>query len=112
MKKLILFSLFTMFLMSCGTTTGDPEVDTISIGLAFSIVSKSWSYWLFIAIPVVVFGYYIYRKSKSDDGWAGTSLLPIFGFVAVIMFAIFFRPCEIAANTSIAAYQRGNIIGY
>ena len=111
MKKVILFSLMAVLLMSCGMVgTGDPERDTISIGTAFSIVAKSWSYWIFIilsCLPAVVY-LYSYFKEKLDE----VNLIVLFGCVGLIVFAIFFRPCEIAANTSLAAFERGNVIGY
>jgi hypothetical protein len=110
MKNLIMFIIAAIFLMSCGTTTGDPEVDTIGIGTAFGIVSKSFTYWLFIILalipPIVYIG--MYYAGKIDE----VNLIVLFGFLALLMFAIFYRPAEIAANTSIAAFNRGNIIGY
>jgi len=110
MKKLIMFSLMAIFLMSCGTTTGNPEVDTISIGTAFGIVSKSFTYWLFVVLallpPVIYIG--MYYAGKIDE----VNLVVLFFLLGLLLFAILYRPTEIAANTSIAAYQRGNIIGY
>lgn len=111
MKKIILFSLFAVFLMGCGTSgTGNPEVDTIGIGTAFGIVAHSFSYWLFIVlslIPAIVY-LFMYYKGKIEQ----VDLKVLFGCLVLVSLAICMRPCEIAANTSIAAFQRGNIIGY
>jgi len=111
MKNLLLFTLCALFLMACGTHgTGDPERDTISIGTAFGIVAKSWSYWVFIFLSLLPAAYYLmqYYRGKIEE----VDLKVLFGCLVLISFAVFFRPCEIAANTSITAFNRGNIIGY
>lgn len=111
MKSLLMFLIMSFFLISCGTHgTGNAEVDTISLGTAFGIVAKSFSYWLFIVlslIPTVVY-LFLYYKGKVEE----VDLKILFGCVVLISLAVLMRPCEIAANTSLAAFERGNIIGY
>lgn len=109
MKKLLLFSICAILLMSCGGAGVDPS-DNITFGQAFSKVSRSFSYWLWIVIaclPLVVYlGITLWGKVEEFK-------LPIlFVLVAVLLIAIFMRPCEVAANTTVEQAARGVYIGY
>lgn len=109
MKKLILFSLFAILLMSCGGA-GKAPTDYITFGTAFGHVAKSFSYWLFILLASVPLISYIYAAASGKiDRF---NLLLLFLFVTLFAFSIFFRPCEIAANTTVEQAARGAWIGY
>lgn len=109
MKKLILFAFTAMFLMSCGGAGQQPD-DYITFGQAFNHVSKSFWYWFFIVVAILPPVVYIaaYYMGKIDE----VDLRLLFALLAVLLFAIFFRPCEVAANTTVAQAARGNYIGY
>ncbi len=109
MKKVILFSLMAMFLMSCGGAGQQPD-DYITFGRAWNHVAQSAGYWVFIVIALALVGGYILAAVK---GWIETFSLPLmFALVGFLLFAIFFRPCEVAANTTVEQAARGVFIGY
>jgi len=109
MKKLILFAFTAMFLMSCGGAGQNPD-DYITFGQAFSHVSKSFWYWFFIVLAILPpIGYIAaYYMGKIDE----VDLRLLFALLALLLFAIFFRPCEVAANTTVEQAARGVYIGY
>jgi len=98
-----------MFLMSCGGA-GQLPTDNITWGQAFNHVSQSFGYWIFIIIAAGVLGSYIFAVAK---GKVDTLSLPLlFGLVGFLLFTIFFRPSEVAANTTVEQAARGVFIGY
>lgn len=111
MKSIILFAICSIFLMSCGGAGNLPS-DNITWGTAFNHVSKSGSYWFFIAFITVILGLYIYGTQKKGDGWDGKAFLFAFLILAALMIAIFIRPSEVAANTTVEQAARGVWIGY
>ena len=111
MRKLILFSLMAVLLMSCGGA-GQLPTDNITFGTAWHHVSKSFGYWIFVIIAIALIAGYVYRTAKSEDGWYGQSYLISFALLLILLFAIFFRPCEVAANTAVEQAARGVFIGY
>lgn len=113
MKKVILFALVSIFLMSCGGSGQNPD-DYITFGQAFNHVSKSTSYWLFaLILTAATVGYWIYAGIANKKGADGKGLAVIgFAITAACLFAWFFRPCEVAANTTVEQMLRGVYIGY
>lgn len=111
LKDIIIFALCSLFLMSCGGAGQLPD-DNITWGTAFAHVSHSFGYWIFIIIFALVLGYYIYSVQKARNGWTGKEFLIAFGIFAALMIAIFIRPSEVAANTTVEQAARGVWIGY
>jgi hypothetical protein len=114
MKKLLLFSLCAVLLMSCGGAGHDPS-DNITWGQAFNHVSHSFTYWLFVIITglfllLVTLGSVIQYKKGEIDGSAFAKR--VFVALVIFAFAFFMRPCEVAANTTVEQAARGVWIGY
>lgn len=107
MNKLIGFLILSLFVMGCGVAT-NPE-DNITFQQAFNHVAKNFSYWLFIGLSVVPAAVYIflYYRGKIDE----VDLKVLFGLLVLLMIAIFIRPAEIAANTTVEMASRGVFIG-
>lgn len=72
------------------------------------------SYWLWIAIAVIVFvgGGIGLKKSYDRDGWSAGKNFALFAILAILLSAILLRPAEIAANTTKEQAARGVYIGY
>lgn len=111
MKKLILFSLMAVLLMSCGGAGQKPD-DYITWGAAFNHVSHSFSYWLWIIVTIVVTAVYVYFTSKSKNGWDLGKTLVLFALLVLFMLAFFMRPSEVATGTTVEQAARGVYIGY
>ena len=88
----------------------------ISFALAFNHCMHTTSYWIwFIILPIiaVVGGLlinYIGKKSDKDIATAQKVWWILVAFA--IMFAIFARPCDVAANTSLSAAAHNQWLGY
>lgn len=114
MKKVILFALVAMFLMSCGGAGKAPE-DYITLGQAFSHVAKSFGYWVWIIVVALgssVFWFKFLKGKAGHNPGLGTTLPLMFATLLLLMIAIFMRPCEVAANTTVEQMLRGVYIGY
>lgn len=114
MKKLFLFAMFSIFLMSCGGA-GQQPTDNITWGQAFNHVSHSLSYWLFIIIAagVAVYGgWKIYKAYDAKDIDGGLFVMYAFLILALNLTVWLVRPSEVAANTTVEQMLRGVYIGY
>lgn len=85
-------------------------MEYITLGQAFEHVAKSNSYWLWVLLSFIPLGIYIYLAAKRKVESLDLRLL--FLFLGLIVVAIFFRPSEIAANTTKEQAARGVYIGY
>lgn len=115
MKKLILFLLGAMFLMSCGGA-GQQPTDYITMGQAWHHVAQSWGYWIPLIIVTIIGGYFMaYKpimKYKLGDIDSGQATFLVVLFLAAFLFTLLVRPCEVAANTTVEQAARGGWIGY
>ncbi len=104
----IVFLFMAIGLSSCGKTTGDPLVDTITFGQAWAHVAGFTSYWIWLvlsAFPLIVYILYLIKDKESQ------LQLPIL-FVCVALFAagLLYAPAECAANTTLEQAARGVFI--
>lgn len=113
MKKLILFAFTAMFLMSCGGA-GQQPTDYITFGQAFNHVSQSFTYWLFVVLTTAGTGLFFYKAIQANKSGADGRGLALLAFVFIVLtaFAWLYRPCEVAANTTVEQAARGVFIGY
>lgn len=111
MKRLLAFIPVLLIMVSCGGA-GQLPTDNITWGSAFHHVSQSFGYWIFIILFAAVLGGYIFMVQKKKDGWDGKKFLIAFAIFAALMIAIFIRPSEVAANTTVEQAARGVFIGY
>jgi hypothetical protein len=114
MKKLLMFSLVVMFLVSCGGK-GQAPTDYITLGQAFGVVSHTFSYWLWLVVCAILFvavAYTLIQSYREDQEWSVGYSVVSFIITMLLLCAIFIRPCEIAANTTVEQLHRGGIIGY
>jgi len=104
----LIFMLLTIGLASCGSTTGDPNIDTITFSQAWDHVTSFSSYWWWLAgsaVPLI--GYIIYLvKYKNSQ----LSLPILFVCLAILAAGILYAPAECAANTTIEKASRGVFI--
>jgi hypothetical protein len=94
--------------------SGTAGSKNITIGQAFKHCASSISYWVWIAAAVAVAGagWYGVVKSIQASGFSiGIGLLA-FAVTMLLMLAIFMRPSEVAANTSVDQAAKGIYIGY
>jgi hypothetical protein len=114
MKNIILFALCATLLMSCGGA-GHLPTDNVSWGQAFGHVSHSFWYWFFAVITFIVlavnfyFSLESYAKGEIDGGQFALRLIVC---LVIFAFAFLFRPCEVAANTTVEQAARNHWIGY
>ena len=113
MKKLILFMLSAVLLMSCGGASQKPS-DNISFGQAFSHVSQSFTYWLFSILTTLAVIVFFPLAIKANKKGVSGQALGVVAFVLMVLcaFAWLFRPAEVAANTTVEQALRGIYIGY
>jgi lipoprotein signal peptidase len=114
-----LFTAFLLLIVTAAVFTAcapaSTGVETISFGQAFGVVSKTASYWVWLAIAAVISGALIYigEKRYEDEQEVDFSVLAsIIAGIVIFVFALLYRPSEIAANTSVEQFNRGVIIGY
>lgn len=110
MKKFVFFAFAAVLLMSCGGPGVQP-MDNITLGQAFGHVAQSGVYWLFViaaALALIVACVLISR----GPGWTGQTFLVAFALLAVLLLAIFLRPCDVAANTTVEQAMRDKWLGY
>ena len=89
-------------------------MENISLLEAFKHCAQSGSYWLWIVIATIIFigGCVGLKKSYDKDGWSTGKNYVLFALLAILLSAIFFRPTDIAANTTKEQAARGVYIGY
>ena len=88
--------------------------ENISILEAFKHCADTGSYWLWLAIAIIITigGCIGLKKSYDKDGWSTGKNFALFVIVALLLFAILYRPAEIAANTTKEQAARDVFIGY
>jgi hypothetical protein len=88
--------------------------ENISILEAFKHCASTGSYWLWIAIAVVIFigGFIGLKKSYDKEGWSTGKNFVLFVLIALLLSSILARPADIAANTTKEQAARGVYIGY
>ena len=114
MKKLILFSLLAIFLMSCGGA-GTLPTDNITVGQAFNHVSQYFSYWVWIipASILLTVGVFLIIKRYRDCEINGWQVAMYFFITLTINLCVWLiRPCDVAANTTVEQAARGVFIGF
>lgn len=114
MRKIIMFALASMFLISCGGDGKEPT-DLISMGTAFNHCFSTTSYVLWLIASIIVLGVVVffslkaYRNGDVDGkGFTWRVLLGLAFFLACLLV----RPAEIANNTTVEQAARGAWIGY
>ena len=104
----LLFLLLTVGLMSCGSQTGDPNVDNISFGQAWAHVAGFASYWVWLFLAFLpMAGYILYlilNKNSEAKSWL------LFAVIGLFLFALLAPPAECAVNTTIEHAARGVFI--
>lgn len=114
MKKLLLFILSAITLMSCGGS-GQLPTDYITFGQAFSHVSQSAEYWAWVVGVGLISAVAGYKLVKGyNDGEVEGKTIGLYGSImlAANLFVWLMRPCEVAANTTVEQMLRGVYIGY
>ena len=88
--------------------------ENISILEAFKHCASTGSYWLWIAIAVVIFigGGIGLKKSYDKEGWSTGKNFVLFVLIALLLSSILATPADIAANTTKEQAARGVYIGY
>lgn len=86
--------------------------DNVGLSAAFGHVTSTGSYWLGIAIAVVICLGIVFGMWKSYQKGGDINTIFVALIVAIMMFAIMMRPCEIAVNTTVEQAARGVWIGY
>ena len=88
--------------------------ENISLLEAFKHCASTGSYWLWLAISVVIFigGCVGLKKSYDKDGWSTGKNYVLFVLIALLLSAILLRPTSISANTTKEQAARGVYIGY
>ena len=90
-------------------------MEYISLGEAFAHCAKSTSYWVWLVIAFLVFvgvAFTCIKKYQAGD-LEGKEVVKfiLVPFVAFV-FALLFRPTEVANNTTKEQAARGVYIGY
>jgi hypothetical protein len=86
----------------------------ISLGQAFAHCACTGSYWLWLAIAIIICGatiYFAIKSLKTSDIGAEHIIL-LFALLAIMALAVFLRPTEVCQNTSVSEAARGIYIGY
>jgi hypothetical protein len=88
--------------------------ENISILEAFKHCASTGSYWLWLAISVVIFigGSIGLKKAYDKEGWSTLKSFVLFVLLGVLLSGILARPADIAANTTKEQAARGVYIGY
>ena len=88
--------------------------ENISILEAFKHCASTGSYWLWLAIGVIIFisGCIGLKKSYDRNGWDAGKNYILFALTAILLSAILSRPADIANNTTKEQAAKGIYIGY
>lgn len=84
---------------SCGNS-GTPN-ENVGLAAAFGHVASTGSYWAGIAFAVVLCAGIIYGMVSSYRKGRDNNPVFVALIVAILMFAIMMRPCELAVNTNV-----------
>ena len=89
-------------------------MENISILEAFKHCASTGSYWLWLAIGVIIFigGSIGLKKAYDKEGWSTIKSFVLCILVGVLLSAILARPADIAANTTKEQAAKGIFIGY
>jgi energy-coupling factor transporter transmembrane protein EcfT len=88
--------------------------ENITLGEAFSHCFGTTSYWVYVAIGIIVFlvGAFGLKKSYDKEGWSAGKSFVLFLLLGILLTSILLRPTDIAANTTKEQAARGVYIGY
>lgn len=88
---------------------------TITLGQAFAHCAGTSSYWLWIAITLVLCGacaFGMYKYSQKQELNPYVRIVLMFAIVVAIFACVFLRPTSVCQNTSTAMAARGHFLGY
>lgn len=86
--------------------------DEVGVAAAFGHVTTTGSYWVGIGIALVICAAIAFAMFKAYQKGGDINITFIAVIVAIMMFAILMRPCELGVNTSVEQAARGVWIGY
>ncbi len=108
--KFFLASLASLLLMA-GCSSGVLPSDPVGLPVAFAHCAESTSYWIWgIIVSLFSLGG-IWWNFKAGKAGGGNNIV-FFVCAAAILFVWFYRPSEIAWNTTVEQAARGVWIGY
>jgi hypothetical protein len=86
----------------------------ITLGEAFNHCFGTTSYWVYLALGVLIFlvGILGLKKSYDKEGWGTGKSFVLFLLLGILLTSILLRPTDIAANTTKEQAVRGVYIGY
>lgn len=87
----------------------------ISLGQAFAHCASTGSYWLWIAIALVVSVIVLVILTRANNKAEVSGMVKMiiyFAVLAAVLCSIFVRPTSVCQNTSVDAAARGNYLGY
>lgn len=88
---------------------------SISLGQAFAHCASTSSYWICMALAIVLaLGCIVVIARIQRKTEVNPYVKNILAFIclALIVASIFLRPCTVAQNTSVDAAARGHYLGY
>lgn len=97
-------------LTSCGN--GGTPYENVGLAAAFGHVASTGSYWAGIAFAIVLCAGIVYAMYQSYQKGGDINIVLVALVVAILMFAVMMRPCELAVNTTVEQAARGVWIGY
>jgi hypothetical protein len=89
----------------------------ISLALAFHHCASTSSYWIWLAVVLAIClgGWVaILVSAKKKPEWDPNTVMLVWGVACLfaIAIAVFARPCDVAANTSVNMAAKGLWLGY
>lgn len=90
---------------------------SISLALAFHHCASTSSYWVWLAIVLAIcaIGWVaIFAYANKNPQWEPNSVKLVWGVVCLfaVGLAVFSRPCDVAANTSVIMAAHNQWLGY
>lgn len=113
--KILRFFLasIALLLLMAGCSSGVLPSDPVGLPAAFAHCVESTSYWVWgIIVSLFSFAGIWWNIKASKAGKVGGSNIIFFICAAAILFVWFYRPSEIAWNTTVEQATRGVWIGY
>lgn len=108
--KILLFILFAGLLASC--SAGTAPGDDVGLSAAFAHCATLTSYWVWGIIVTLIVAFAIYFMIKNYQKTGSFSALLMFVLLAALLFVWFYRPSELAWNTTVEQAARGVWIGF